>query len=75
MQMIKKINWSDRNDSSHVVDVITLSDGSYVYSWNGNPAHLVYDEVHGRIVVGASLIKEEQDVSRDGTPFTRYYFE
>lgn len=75
MKMIKKINWSDRSDNSHVCDVITLSDNSYIYSWNGNASYEVYDKAHGRLEVGAILVKEEEDEAYDGRPFTRYYFE
>jgi hypothetical protein len=75
MTTIKEIIWSDRNESTHVVDTITLSDGRIIYSWNGNPSYLVYDKAHGRLEIGAILAKEEEDESYDGRPFTRYYFE
>jgi len=72
---IVDIWWSDKDESTHVVDIITLSDGCILYSWNGNPSYEVYDKAHGRLEVGAILVKEEEDEAYDGRPFTRYYFE
>jgi hypothetical protein len=74
MTTITNIEWSDRNESTHVVDIITLSDGRIIRSWNGNSSYCVYDKAHGRLQVGAILTREEEDESYDGTPFTNFHF-
>jgi len=75
MTTIKEIIWSDRNESTHVCDVITLSDGRIIHSWNGNASYEVYDKAHGRLEVGSVLVKEEDDESYHGIPFTNFHFQ
>jgi hypothetical protein len=75
MTTITNIVWSEREESTHVCDVITLSDDRIIYSWNNNASYLVYDKAHGRLEVGAKLIQEEPDESYYGIPFTRFHFE
>jgi hypothetical protein len=69
---ITKIDHSD--SSTDVVDIIHLSDGRKISSWNGNPSYFVYDEAHGRIEVGAELLSIETDESWGGEEFQRYKF-
>ena len=75
MTTITNIEWSDRNESTHVCDVITLSDGNIIYAWNGNSSYCVYDKVHGQIEVGAVLKKTQEDWSYGGEIFFHWHFE
>jgi hypothetical protein len=75
MITITHIQWSDRNEPTEVCDIITLSNNTYIRNWNGNASYNVHDKAHGRLEIGAILVKEEEDEAYDGRPFTRYYFE
>jgi|688.fasta_scaffold515185_1 hypothetical protein len=71
---IVDIKWSDKNDSTHVCDVITLSDGSIIYAENGNASYEVYDTASGVVQIGAVLSSVEQQ-DWHGRYYMSYYFD
>ena len=71
---IESIVLSDKNDSTHVVDIIKLDDGRVIQAWNGNASYCVYDKAHGNIAVGSVLISSHEEESYNGEPYTVYVF-
>ena len=71
---IVAIEWSDRDCSTDVVDIIDLSDGRTILAWNGQATYCAYDKAKGRVEVGASLISSEEDETYSGEPFTVFTF-
>lgn len=74
MIYIKSIELSDRDSSTDVVDMINLSDGRAIASWNGQASYCVYDKTRGRIEVGAQLVSTEDGESYYGEGFKVYIF-
>ena len=71
---IVSIDWSDRDCSTDVVDIIHLSDGRTIQAWNGQASYCAYDNAKGRVEVGASLVSEEGDETYSGDPFRVFTF-
>jgi hypothetical protein len=71
---ITSIELSERDNSTDVVDIITLSDGRVLQAWNGNASYIAYDKAKGNIEVGAWLEKVEDDESYKGDAFKVYTF-
>lgn len=74
MITIAKIELSNRENSTEVCDIITLSDGRVIYAWNGAATYCVYDKVTGSIKVGAQLVEEQKMESYNGLPYTLFVF-
>jgi hypothetical protein len=74
MTTITRIEHSDRNDSTHVVDIIHLSNGEILSIWNGNACYGVYDEAKGRVVVGAKLASVSKETTHSGEEYNVYTF-
>jgi hypothetical protein len=71
---ISRIEKSDKNCSTDVVDVIHLTDGTTISAWNGNASYCVYDKAKGKVEVGASLVSVEDRESYHGEPYKVYVF-
>jgi hypothetical protein len=71
---IASIEVSDRSDSTQVVDIINLTNGQVILAWNGNACYTAYDQVKGRVEVGATLVRVEDHENHRDEGFQVYTF-